>query len=394
MDTEITLRKRAIKFWLHGKSKSEIARCLQKPRLWVQRWIARYDPMAPEESLRNRPCVPKHPQERYPEKVKGIVLRSRREREEGKRLKYRHALIGAAAIHYELRELGVAPLPPSRTIHAWLKQAGMVKERKAKARKPPNPTYPVLACQAVNDVHQLDLKGPFYLKGSAQKYYLATLRDAYGKRVSVSVLSDKKMDTVIDFLVESCQKIGRPKRLQMDNGLEFRGSNRYPRSLGKLLRVCLDLGIEPIFSPTHEPWRNGVIENLNGLVDRLLLQAKHFETDRQLEREAHKLEISINTTHRLPALDGKTPQEFAAKAKIRWMPSGYDWRKRDLRLLKGNVSYIRLVRKSGRITLTANDKFLIGKKYKWQYVLARVDVRTKRLNIYLNDKLIKAFTYS
>ena len=394
MDTEITLRKKAIRLWLHGKSKSEIARRLQKPRLWVQRWIGRYDPNVPEESLRNHSCAPRHTRGHHSSRIKEFVLRSRREREVGKRKKYQHALIGAVAIHYELRELGVMPLPSARTIHAWLKQAGMVKERKAKTRKPPNPTYPVLVCKAVNDVHQLDLKGPFYLKGSARKYYLATLRDAYGKKVSVGALADKKMETIIDFVVESWRKIGRPKKLQMDNGLEFRGSNRYPRSLGKLLRVCLDLGVEPIFIPTHEPWRNGVIENLNGLVDRLLLRAKHFDTDRQLEREVHKLEISINTTHRLPALEGKTPQEFAAKARVRSMPPGYLWRKRDLRLLKGYVSYIRLVRKSGRITLTANDKFLIGKRYKWQYVLARVDIRTKKLNIYLQNKLIKSFAYS
>lgn len=394
MDTEITLRKKVVRLWLQGKSKSEIARRLQKPRLWVHRWIGRYDPNAPEESLRNRPCAPKHVRKYYSQKVKDFVLHSRLEREAGKHSKYQHALIGAEAIHYELRELGVTPLPSPRTIHGWLKQAGKVKERRAKVRKAPNPTYPVLVCKAVNDVHQLDLKGPFYLKDNAQKYYLAALRDTYGKKVALGVLADKKMEALIDFLVRAWQKLGRPRHLQMDNGLEFRGSNRYPRSLGKLLRVCLDLGVEPIFIPTHEPWRNGVIENLNGLVDRLLLQAKHFETDRQLEREAHQLEISINTRHRLKALDGKTPQEFAAKARIRSLSSNYDWRKRDLRLLKGNVSFIRLVRKSGRITLTADDKFLIGKKYKWHYVFACVDAQTKKLKVYSRDRLIKSFDYS
>lgn len=394
MDTEVALRKKAIRLWAYGNSKSEIARRLQKPRLWVQRWVGRYDPRAPEESLCNRSCAPRHPRNCYSDRIKEFVLCSRRERETGRRSRYQHALIGATAIHYELRELGVQPLPSVRTIHAWLKQAGMVQEHKATTSQPPNPTYPLPVCQAVNDVHQLDLKGPFYLEGSAQKYYLASLRDAYGKKVAVGALPGKKMETIIDFVSESWQKLGRPKKLQMDNGLEFRGSNRYPRSLGKLLRVCLDLGVEPVFIPTHEPWRNGVIENLNGLVGRLLLRAKHFATDRQLEREVHKLEISINTTHRLPALDGKTPQEFAAQARVRRMPSSYLWRKRDLRLLKGYVSFIRLVRKSGRITLTANDKFLISKNYKWQYVLARIDIRAKKLNIYLQNKLIRSFAYS
>jgi putative transposase len=393
MLTEIMLRKKAVNLDLQGTKKTEIARRLNKSRLWVHRWVSRYDARFPEESLKNRSCAPKEIKETYPKKIKDLVLRSRKEREAGMRPAYKYALIGAEVIHYELRELGISPLPPVRTIHSWLKQAGLIKERKRKTRKPSNPTYPILSCKTVNARHELDLKGPFYLMGSSQKYYLAVLRDVYGKKVALKALTEKEMEPLIDFLVESWQNTGRPKCLQMDNGLEFRGSNRYPRSLGKLMRVCLDLGVKPVFIPTREPWRNGVIENLNGLIQRLFLKAQTFETEKCLRREAKKLETSINTTHRLPALDGKTPQEFSAGAHSRSMPSGYDWRTRNLRLLKGKVSFIRLVRKSGKITLTAKDKFFIGKKYKWQYILATVDVHQKQLNIYLNNKLIKSFAY-
>src|SRR6266511_5647594 len=90
---------------------------------------------------------------------------------------------------------------------------------------------------------------------------------------------------------------------------------------------------------------------------------------------------TCKTTRSLPALDGKTPQEFVANARLRYPPAHYDWRTRDLRLLKGIVTFLRVVRKSGRITLTAKDKFLIGKKYKWQSVMANVDVAKKRLEV-------------
>lgn len=394
MGTEITLRKRAMRLWLQGLSKSAIAHRLGRPRLWVQRWIHRYDPSLGEASLQNRSSVPTHLQEKYPKKVKDVVLRSRQEREERKKSRYKYALVGADAIYYELQDLRITPLPPPRTIHAWLKQADRIQKRKGKEKKPSNSTYPVLRCKAVNDVQELDLKGPLYLQGSSQKHYLATLRDVYSKKVAIQALSSKKMEAIIDFLVDTWRKIGCPKRLQMDNGLEFRGSNRYPRSLGLLLKVCLDLRVEPVFIPSHEPWRNGVIENFNGLLDRLFLNVQHFETYQQFQAGAQQLETAINTTHRLPALNGKTPQEFCTQAHLREVPAHYNSRTRDFRLLKGKVSYIRLVRKSGRITLTANDKFLIGKKYKWQYVLAQVDVRAKRLNIYLQKKLIKSFDYS
>lgn len=394
MGTEITLHKMAIKLWLQGLSKSAIAYCLGKPHLWVQRWIRRYDLRLGEASLHDRSSIPKHLREKYPKKVKEATLRSRQEQEERKDPKYKHALVGAEAIYYELQKLGITPLPAPHTIHAWLKQADRIQKGKGKAKKPSNPTYPVLRCRAVNDIQELDLKAPLYLQGSSQKYYLVTLRDVYSKKVAIQALSSKKMEAMIDFLVDSWRKIGYPKRLQMDNGLEFRGSNRYPRSLGALLKVCLDLGVESVFIPSHKSWRNGVIENFNGPLDRLFLKIRHFETYQQFQRGIQRLETAINTTHRLPALKGKTPQEFCARTHVRQVPAHYDWRIRDFRLLKGKVSYIRLVRKSGKITLTATDKFLIGKKYKWQYVLTQVDVRSHSLHIYLQKKLIKLFEYS
>jgi hypothetical protein len=57
------------------------------------------------------------------------------------------------------------------------------------------------------------------------------------------------------------------------------------------------------------------------------------------------------------------------------------------------VTFIRFVRKSGRITLTAKDKFLLGKKYKWQYVLANVDVAKHRLHVIWKGKHIRSFDY-
>ena len=391
MKTEIELRKRAIVLSLQGWSKSEIARKLQRSRPWVQRWIHRYRPDEPRESLQDHSRAPKQMSWAYPERIKKMILQIRQEREKGKRTKYQYALVSAPAIYYELCELHISPLPSSRTIHRWLKRAGQIAEHKS--RKPPNPTYPLLPCKAVNDVQELDFKGPFYLKDRSHKYYLVALRDKMSKKTALRALATKSMDAILDFLVSAWQTMGCPKRLKMDNCLDFRGSNLYPRSPSKLVWVCLDLGVQPVFIPLREPWRNGVVENLNGLLGRFLFRTDTFETEKQLHRAVQRLEATINTTHRLPALQGKTPHEFAAQARLRYPPAHYDWRRRDLRLLKGNVTFIRLVRKSGRITVTANDKFLIGEKYKWQYVMAVVDVAKHKLNIIWQGKRLKSFDY-
>jgi len=392
MKTEIALRKQAIALHLQGWNKSRIARKLQRSRRWVQRWIGRYKPGSPTTSLQDQSRAPQHIRWAYPARIKRLAIQIRVEREKGKRTKYKYALVSAQAIYYEMRELGISPLPTPDTIHLWLKQAGRIPEHKS--QKPPNLTYPVLPCKAVNDVQELDFKGPLYLKDHSHKYYLVTLRDKMSKKTALRALSNKGMDAILDFLVSAWQKMGCPKHLKMDNCLDFRGSNLYPRSLSKLVRVCLDLGVQPVFIPIREPWRNGVVENLNGLLDRFLFRLQTFKTEKQLHKAVQHMETVINTTHRLPALQGKTPQEFAANAKLRYPPAPYDWRTRDLRLLKGKVTFIRLVRKSGRITVTANDKFFIGEKYQWQYVMAVVDVAKKKLNIIWQGRHIKSFDYS
>ena len=359
MKTEIEVRQRAIALHLQGWKKSEIARKLQRSRHWVHRWISRYRSEQPVASLQDNSRAPQHRGWAYPERIKNMVLQSRVAREGGKRAKYQYALVSAQAIYYELQELHVSPLPSPRTIHGWLKQAGRIA--KHKSRKGPNPTYPDLLCQAVNDVQELDFKGPFYLQDHAHKYYLVALRDNISKKTALRALANKSMDAILDFLVSTWQTMGCPKHLKMDNCLDFRGSNLYPRSPSKLMRVCLDLGVQPLFIPLREPWRNGVVENLNGLLNRFLFRAHTFETEKQLHKAVQCMETTINTTHRLPALQGKTPQEFAANARLRYPPAHYDWRTRNLQLLKGNITFIRFVRKSSRITLTAKDKFLNGK---------------------------------
>ena len=117
MKTEIKIRQQAVALHLQGWKKSEIARKLQRSRRWVQRWIHRFEAESCTGSLQDYSRAPKQIGWAYPERIKGMVLRLRAEREKGKRAKYQYALVSAQAIYYELRELHISPLPSPRTIH-------------------------------------------------------------------------------------------------------------------------------------------------------------------------------------------------------------------------------------------------------------------------------------
>ncbi|MEA3459857.1 MAG: hypothetical protein U9R11_04190 [Chloroflexota bacterium] len=76
------------------------------------------------------------------------------------------------------------------------------------------------------------------------------------------------------------------------------------------------------------------------------------------------------------------------------MPDDYGGHRHSLKLEKGYISFIRLVRKSGRITTHAGDKFDIDPDLKWQYVLARADIKAQKLYVYHQGELSKTLDYT
>ena len=53
--------------------------------------------------------------------------------------------------------------------------------------------------------------------------------------------------------------------MQLDNDAAFNGGYKVRRVFGAFVRLCLYVGIEPIFLPVGEPKRNSVVERLHGL---------------------------------------------------------------------------------------------------------------------------------
>ena len=393
MRTEPKDRKQAmLMYHVEHLSKAEICQRLSRSRPWLDRWLKRYIPGDVEHSLQGQKAGPKAYPGCWSSEIRQQVIGMRQERSKEK--KWRYAFMGAEAIHLELKALGYKEVPPVRTIHTWLVQAGQVEHAAKQTEERESKPIPLPIADAVNRAQQLDLKGPVYLEGSSTKYYLGVLRDRYSHRCAIRVLHNKDAETIVDFLVAAWHCLGLGDYLQMDNALEFRGSNRYPRSFGKLVRVALDLGIEPVFNPPHEPWRNGSVEWFNSFIAERLLKIQFKDVDAFCS-ETKVCQDSCNQIHRLPALDGLTPNEIAVKAILRLPPADYqNDRTASLPQNHGFVSFVRLVRKSGRITLGANDRFMVDPALAHSYVLARVDLARKLVTISFADKVIRTYDFS
>lgn len=158
-----------------------------------------------------------------------------------------------------------------------------------------------------------------------------------------------------------------PQYLQLDNELSFRGSNRYPRSFGLLVRTCLQLGVEVSFIPEGEPWRNGIVERFNDVYDKLFIRQQQFHGLEHLQRELAEFERFHNHHHRYAkpgqrtpwALHGRSPRRapsFASTATLRQLP----WK-------DGRISFIRLTDQHGAVRFFT-ERFVVDPSLVHEYV--------------------------
>ena len=124
--SEEELRKEAVRRRLEGESPADIAVALGRTTRWVRKWVAlhgeegHYDAWA-----EGRSRAPHHSPNRTDDELRQHVLAARERLVANPRAQY-----GSLAIQWELRRLGVDPIPPQRTIERIIAGAGLSRPRR------------------------------------------------------------------------------------------------------------------------------------------------------------------------------------------------------------------------------------------------------------------------
>jgi len=263
---EVKKRKKAIELFLKGEQITRICNNFQKSRKWFYKWKKRYTLNPKGAWYIDQSRVPKKVPKRYSSKLEQEVVSARKKLDMDK-----YAQNGALSIHYELYNQGKQP-PPIWTINRILKSQGLIKKKK-KGYQSKNLPYPG---RKYFSVQQMDLVGPRYIKDYGRVYSLNII-DIETHYVHVNPLPGKSAEHVVNAVMRFWKQYGFPDYLQMDNELSFRGSNRHPRSYGKLVRFALYHNVGIIFIPQAEPWRNGIIEKFNDKFDKLFYRKNEFK---------------------------------------------------------------------------------------------------------------------
>lgn len=146
----------------------------------------------------------------------------------------------------------------------------------------------------------------------------------------------------------------------------------YRRGVGKLIRLCLWHGVEPVFIPLREPWRNGAVEKFDDHWGAKFVSRVHMATAADLARESLAFDTRHNLEWRYSGLAGKTPMQAlaATQAKLRFPPSAEPPRAPLPKPERGRYHVVQFIR-SDRMIDIVGERFLVPPDAMYAYVGGR-----------------------
>lgn len=378
-------RQRAVQRHTDGESPTSICSSMGYSQRWFYKWLGRYQ-SGEADWFRERSRLPHTMPSRTAPEIEQIVIMVRHSLYNG------GLFCGAQAIHWELDDLVVRPLPSLRSINRILARHELTHRRTGRY-EPKGKKYPTLVGTRPGDIHQSDFVGPCYLKGPVRFYSLHSV-DLVTGRCAIQPLTQREGQHTVDAVWASWSRLGMPLHQQVDNEMVFYGSPAHPRGMGMLIRLCLAFGIEPWFIPPAEPWRNGVVEKFNDHWRQKFYERIAMHSGADLVRESLGFEQRHNSHYRYSKLGGKTPSAALAASGLglRFPPTPQAPRVPLIKPLIGRYHLIRFIR-SDRLLDMFGEKFLMPPEATYEYVRATVDVASQRLELYLDDALIDQHDY-
>ena len=379
---EDQLKKEAVDRYFRGDKVSRICRDLGRSREWFYKWLKRHATGDPEW-FRDKPRVARSfPNGIAPELEKEVVdIRTRL-------MDTRYAQIGANAINWELGKKGMPPLAVS-TINRIIARNGLARLPAVRPSKQVN--YIDWPALGPNSIHQADVVGPRFIRNDG-RFYSLNVMDVATHRVKVNPVRCKRDQVVVQALLASWQMLGLPDFLKVDNALYFWGSRLHPHSFGLMIRVCLRLGVQPVFIPLGEPWRNGEIERFQDVFDKMFFRAQFFQSYAALCKEAERFEQFHNSRHVYSCLGSRTPDAALGDFQPEPLPQGFSIPQKGLLIEDGYIHLIRFIR-SDRVLDIFGEKFQMDSNFVYEYVVATICTGIHQIQVRHDDQLVHWFDY-
>ena len=375
-DPDVELRREAIRRRLQGERPCDIGRALRRSRAWFYKWWTLFQ-RHPQLELGSRSRVAHTIPNKTPAAIEKTVVRIRRALEAAKTPSTRYGLIGHRAIRAELERLGVDPLPSLPTIQRILYAHAMTRRA---AEEGEQVYYPYLPARCINAIQATDIITR-HLRGGQVVQNFHTF-DLSSHAVHLTQASDKRSTTACRHLLETWADLGLPRLAQFDNEDSFRGGHTHALVLGAVVRLCLYVGVEPLFIPFYEAKRNHWVEGFHGLWVRAFWSKYQFRDLAHVQRQVRWFLRWYHERYQPPSLAGKTPSQMREGARpVLLTPELRRLIPEPLPVTAGFIHFVRRVDVDGGIVLL-NQAWTVGRRFAGRYVWARVETESQVLTIW------------
>jgi hypothetical protein len=324
----------------------------------VQHWVRRaYGQRLDRMDFTDRPCGLFSAVNRIGRRIERLVLTLR------KSLRERSPLgeHGAAAIRRVLLARKIRLVPCVRTIGRILQRHGVLDARR-RIRRPPPPKgwyLPLVASRQV-EIDSFDTITDLVIKGG-QDVTVLTGISLHGGLPASWPEARITAKIVCQRLLDHWRIYGLPAYAKFDNDTVFQGAHQWPDSFGRVTRLCLQLGVTPVFVPPREPGFQAEVESFNGRWQRFVWRRFVHRSLTDLRRRSDRF---------LDAVRCQGAQRINTAPERRKLPANFqpDYQ----RPLRDTVIFLRRTDPAGRVACLGHH-WLVDRD--WPHRLVRVEVK-------------------
>jgi putative transposase len=340
-----------------GHSLREVARKFRVSRPTVARWVERAKGKRLDRTcFRDLSTAPKRVANRVSSEVERKVLTLRTQ------LRDESALgeFGAAAIRREMEKLGGEQIPALRTIGYILERAGALDYRRRVRRRPPPPGWylPNVAARLA-ELDEFDFIEGLVIKGGIEVEVLNSV-SLHGSLCQSWPGAGYDTKLAMEAMLQHWKKWGLPDYAQFDNDNRFQGPHQHRDTIGRVIKMCLGLGVVPVFAPVREHGLQNAVESFNGKwQEKVWARFEHTSLEGLLRQSDRYIEAKLvrSAARRDGAPERRefpAPWEFDAKKKVR-----------------GRIIYIRRTNDKGEAGILGHQ---LAVDEKWVHRLVRCEV--------------------
>ena len=348
-----------------GLSLREVARLYRVALSTVQLWVERAgDSRLDRVDWSDRPSGAHHPSRKTEEVLEGRILALRKDLAKSPLGEF-----GAAAIRRVLMGQSAKAVPCERTIHRVLERNGALDARRRVRRQaPPSGWYMPDVASHKAEIDQIDIVTGLVIEGGCDVEVL-NIVSVHGGLIGCFPSDPIRTQKVREALLSHWREHGLPEYAQFDNDTRFLGPSNHPGVIGSVARMCLRLGVVPVFAPPRETGFQAAIESLNNRWQEKVWDRFHHESLPALRNQSDLYVAASHQNHALRIEGAPARSPF---------PSDWAFTSEQLQApLAGRIVFIRRTNNFGQLTVLGKP-FDIGDHWAHRLVRCDLDLDTSR----------------